>query len=331
KTFLDEFDFVQITVFYINMLQHFFWRDQPVLEGWRRIDNHLGDLMNRGCRIALLSDHGCGRIERVFNINAWLMEMGYLHLKRDDLRDHMPVGLKRLLSIMRRDKVLRNLVSKWVPKGLIRKIGLFQDELRGTLKFQMIDWDRTVAFASGQGPLYLNPGSSRYHKGLQDELAEALSGIRDPQGGLAPIRKVYRREQIYTGDYTHLGPDLVAEQSEGYYINGRVGRSAFFENPDRWKAENRREGIFLLYGEGIEPGHKEETRIVDIAPTLLQWHGVPVPSDMDGSVLSRFFSYPALDHAQTALPLVDTREHSENLDADEEIIRRQLINLGYME
>ncbi|MDD5207397.1 MAG: alkaline phosphatase family protein, partial [Desulfobacterales bacterium] len=38
KTFLDEFDFVQITVFYINMLQHFFWRDQPVLEGWRRID-----------------------------------------------------------------------------------------------------------------------------------------------------------------------------------------------------------------------------------------------------------------------------------------------------
>jgi predicted AlkP superfamily phosphohydrolase/phosphomutase len=76
KAYLEEVDFLQITIFYINALQHFFYRGEDVKKGWSRIDENIGYFLDKGCNIALLSDHGCGRIDRVFNINTWLQSNG---------------------------------------------------------------------------------------------------------------------------------------------------------------------------------------------------------------------------------------------------------------
>jgi predicted AlkP superfamily phosphohydrolase/phosphomutase len=334
KYLMDRVDFLQITVFYINMLQHFFWKDDPVLEGWRRIDRHLGDFMARDCRLVLLSDHGCCRIDRIFNINAWLVEKGYLVLMKDFSSDRVPIGLKRLISRLRRNPALRSRVRRWLPPQLLNRIGLLQEELRGSLKFQMIDWDQTVAFASGQGPVYLNPGSPRFRSGLDEELADRLESLRDPSIDRPPVLRVHRRDEVYRGDYLYRAPDLVAEQNEGFYINGRVGKTILFEPTDLWQAENSRLGIFLMYGPGVAPGFKGETKITDIAPTLLRWHGLPVPADMDGLARSRFFENAfSLQEKQISPPGLEQRpaQTFENSDDDEEIIRRQLINLGYME
>ncbi|MFC1868217.1 alkaline phosphatase family protein [Thermodesulfobacteriota bacterium] len=333
KALLDRVDFLQITIFYINMLQHFFWREEPVLEGWKRIDKHLGDLMQLNCRLVLLSDHGCIRSDRIFNINAWLASEGYLVLQKKFASSRVPMAVKRLVSRLRRNPNLRNRVRRWLPLGLMNRVGLLQEELRGSLKFQMIDWDHTVAFASGQGPIYLNPESYRYRPGLAGELAHRLESLRDPSTDKPPILRVFHRDEVYKGDYLNQAPDLVAEQNEGYYINGRVGRTRLFESPDLWQAENCRFGIFLMYGPDISPGFKGETKITDIAPTMLHWHGLPVPWDMDGSVLKTFFQ----PHSHAASESVQYREAGQTAtehdtgDADEEIIRQQLINLGYME
>jgi hypothetical protein len=55
--------------------------------------------------------------------------------------------------------------------------------------------------------------------------------------------------------------------------------------------ENAPDGVIFLYGRGILPGNMAERfRLVDIAPTLLYFLGLPVGRDMDGVVQSGIFS-----------------------------------------
>jgi len=54
--------------------------------------------------------------------------------------------------------------------------------------------------------------------------------------------------------------------------------------------ENAPEGVILFYGKGISRGKNiEGMRIIDIAPTLLYYLGLPVGRDMDGIVKSSVF------------------------------------------
>ncbi len=333
RELLDEVDFLQITVFYINMLQHFYWRDPLVLDAWKGIDRQLGRLMELECNLVLLSDHGCHRIHRVFNINRWLEENGFLSLRKDPVAGRLPEGVRRLASRMGRNRVLRNSLVRWAPEGLVKGLARVQDQQKGTLKFRMIDWDRTTAFASGQGPLYLNPSASESSEALLKELCDRLPRVRDPETGECPFTRIHRSEEIYNGPYLTEGPDLVLEQNDGFFINGRVGSRAVFESTDRWKAENHREGIFLLYGKDVAPGPKGETSILDIAPTLLHWLGQSVPLDMDGTVQTGFFEKgsPTASTPVSFRRPKDTRSGEEPDDADEDAVRRQLIQLGYME
>lgn len=51
------------------------------------------------------------------------------------------------------------------------------------------------------------------------------------------------------------------------------------------------DGVFLLYGEGIQPGALlTGARLVDVAPTLLYALGLPVAQDLDGQVLRAAFA-----------------------------------------
>lgn len=71
-------DFLHMTVFYIMVLQHYFWTEEPVLRAWKRIDGHLEQFMDEGHDILLMSDHGTDYVDSVFYINVWLEQNGYL-------------------------------------------------------------------------------------------------------------------------------------------------------------------------------------------------------------------------------------------------------------
>ena len=56
-------DFLHITIFYINVLQHFCYQGQATKEGWKLIDKNLGRLIetasSQDYNLFLMSDHGC--------------------------------------------------------------------------------------------------------------------------------------------------------------------------------------------------------------------------------------------------------------------------------
>jgi arylsulfatase A-like enzyme len=56
---------------------------------------------------------------------------------------------------------------------------------------------------------------------------------------------------------------------------------------------HRMDGIFLAYGQAIQPGAlAEKAQIVDLAPTILYLMGEPVPEHMDGVALDEILRGP---------------------------------------
>ena len=56
------------------------------------------------------------------------------------------------------------------------------------------------------------------YKALQDEMAAELLKITDPDTGLPVMGAVYRRDDIYKGEYLQGAPDLQAGFNDGYRV-----------------------------------------------------------------------------------------------------------------
>ncbi|MEF8784283.1 MAG: alkaline phosphatase family protein, partial [Haloarculaceae archaeon] len=54
----EELDFTHVTLFYLNVLHHFFWDDEPVLRAWKLVDEWLGELAELEGNLVVMSDHG---------------------------------------------------------------------------------------------------------------------------------------------------------------------------------------------------------------------------------------------------------------------------------
>ena len=287
-------DFFMEATFHINMLHHFLWDSPETRRGWEVIDKHIGELLETGANLILMSDHGSNRIDAVFNINTWLQKQGYLKLRRSigDFLYRLGVNQRRLLKVvsaLRLTGVLQR-VTHVIPAKLYRSIPSESGEIRREAKTGKVDWERSRAFASGQGPVYLNPKNPN-NSALRTEIKQKLETLTAPVTGNKVIDRVYTREEIYHGKYLKEAPDLVVDQAKGVHIPGGIGQREIYGSSKRWKAENKKTGLFAAYGPDIkQAGKVESVSILDLAPTILHMMGMPIPYDMDGRVLEGIFA-----------------------------------------
>jgi predicted AlkP superfamily phosphohydrolase/phosphomutase len=319
KHLLEEYnvEFTQITTFYINMLQHFFWNDECTLEAWKIIDDHVGDLYDSETNLVLMSDHGSTSVDTVFHINTWLEEQGYLTLddKAANLLYNLGVNQERLIELATKFGI-REFAEGITPEFLLRKIPDEQGTLNRENKTDIIDWENTTALASGQGPVYLalEPENPRYNA-VRREVKDKLESLTDPSG--RPIAKNVRYgTDIYSGEFTPEGPDLCINQTDGIHIAGGVGRNKIFSNPtdEGWKGENKRHGLFAATGPDFGVGEINYLSILDIAPTILHLYNMAIPSDIDGEVRQDIFA----DESQ---PRLRPTRHTRSNRKQEEIRR----------
>jgi predicted AlkP superfamily phosphohydrolase/phosphomutase len=255
-----------------DRLHHGFWRfsdpehrlhepgnpfEDAMLEYYRRLDRKIARLLrfaDEDTAVLVVSDHGAKRIDGGICVNEWLRREGYLRLKDE------PEAPTRLTP-------------------------------------EMVDWPRTTAWGEGgyYCRLFLNV-AGREPQGtvapgdferVRDELKAKLEALGDDEG--RPIGTVaYRPEELYT-ERQGVPPDLLVYFGDLYWRSiGLVGTDGVhvFENdtgPD--DANHAPEGLYLLAGDGIEPGPGEERELRDIAPTLLTLLGEPVPAEMEGRSL----------------------------------------------
>ncbi|MFH1539950.1 MAG: alkaline phosphatase family protein [bacterium] len=248
-----------------DALQHMFWRrpdrdgggayDGILRELYRDMDGVLGRVMektNEKTVLIVMSDHGFASFRRGVNLNTWLMKNGYLALN----------------------------------EGNTTERDFFQD----------VDWSKTRAFAVGLGGIFLNM-KGREAKGtvvpseagpLKKEISEKLLELKDDGTGRAAVRNVYDTAEIHHGPYRENAPDLLVGYEDGYRaswesVTGKVMKDVFSDNERHWCGDHCIDpplvpGIFFC-NRKIE---REKPRIMDIAPSVLNLFGVPIPDIMNG-------------------------------------------------
>jgi predicted AlkP superfamily phosphohydrolase/phosphomutase len=317
---------------------------------YRRLDEAVGALraLAPDASVLIVSDHGFGGAgDKAVYINRRLAECGLLRFRRRGITTVGADAAKRL--------ALR------LPAGLqeraFRLAGPWAGALESRSRFAGIDWAGTRAFSEEQNT---NPGvwinaqrgepqgtlPPDEYESTCDAAIEALTTWRDPVTGQAVVTRARRREDVYQGPYVADAPDIVVEFAldggYSYAVQGSGGRPGpsvrVLDRSEHLGAKgqgmngtHRPEGVLLLAGPGVRSGIQlHGARIIDVAPTALHLLGLPVPSYMDGRVLTEALT---VDRPVTYVdvPLPEAGGRTPYSPAEEAVVDARLRALGYRE
>ena len=331
-----DHEFIHMSIFYINMLQHFYYDHEVVRETWEVIDNRVGDLLSADeiDNIFIMSDHGSNQVETWFRINSWLEQEGYLVRER---------GVSDILSIIgltrsRVRSLLGTLGIEWwarqlVPERFQRLLPDSEGIVDRSAKAELLDWDESKAVASGQGPVYVLSSDPDERATIRDELIDKLSGLRSPDGTVV-VENAHRSEEIYDGPHVDTGPDLILDQGVGVHIDGGIGSETVFDEPRKWNGENTMRGVFMAHGSDISNTFdRKKIHITDIGPTILHLHDCAIPEQMDGEILTDIFA--AGSSAAQRIPDISSETQptitNQTVTHENSDVSDRLESLGYLE
>ncbi|MFQ5940566.1 MAG: alkaline phosphatase family protein [Nitrososphaerales archaeon] len=284
-----------------DKLQHFYWFDESYIrKHYMFIDRCLKDFLDiasaEEAQICIVSDHGFGPLNKALYINTWLSKIGLQKIKRNDMLSFMTkLGLTRsqLIWLLRRMKLYNTAYNFAKRFTNFTEMALFFDK--------PIDFENSLAYSEAEG-IYINKklAKERYHE-VREQIITELHKIIDD--GLPIVEKVFRREEVVWGPYTDRASDLFVILREGYIF--RYWSDAESKNDGQEIKEakglkgetaetggHRPEGIFAAYGPGIRKNVTLNRFIHtwDVVPTILHLLELPIPSYIDGRVLSELFS-----------------------------------------
>lgn len=332
-------DFIHLTLYYINVLQHHLWDHPLVLEAWRLIDRNMAEIQARlpDWNLLFMVDHGTNRVTTQFNISTWMEQEGYLVLHKNSVRNWLPkIGLTR--------ERIANLaaalgIKDWLKSRLGMEARSFIPSKEGIVghagRARLINWEKSQAIPSGQGPIYINPAMSMPDQvRIRNEIKQKLLNLRDDFGNPVAL-EVFEKSEIYSGSHLGEAPDLIIDQADGIHISASIGFVEPFQRPSKWLAENHKHGLFAALGPDMVPGKlPSRIRITDIAPTILHLYGLPVAQEMDGNVLCQILSPQSEAYQRSIRYLKDTgdvsRTTGNNRQCDADDIARRLADLGYL-
>jgi predicted AlkP superfamily phosphohydrolase/phosphomutase len=283
ETFRDlledhEVEVAHLTIFYINVLQHYLWRDDVTKRAWQVIDEHVGAVREAypDATLFLLSDHGCDAIETMFYANSWLEREGLLETVggASSVFDRLGVN-KRAVSAAASRLGLREVVARITPEFLKRVVPEDEEGAKREQKLDRVEWTGTRAIASGQGLVYTTDDDAN------ETVRERLAALDSDITGDPIARGVYRSDEVYEGPYVEAAPDVVFDQTPGVHTSGAIGDNPVFESVSHWSAENVRTGLFLAHGPDVDGTVEGPVPITAVAPTVLHSVGAPVPTDVD--------------------------------------------------
>jgi predicted AlkP superfamily phosphohydrolase/phosphomutase len=345
-----------------DRVQHYFWPADlskidspdwnPIRSVYRQIDDFFGralSLVDENTTVLVVSDHGFGPLPAAKRgLNQLFAELGLLRFRQSGagiksraLKNLLLSG-RRLLPYSLQDRLARSL-----PALHLRAVN--------ELSYSIIDWSETKVYASPQGGrVWINlegrkPDAvvpqSEYDR-LRQQVRGILSSLTDPLTGRRIVRAAHNREDIFHGPDLEQSADIVIEWDYGVIkdsLSYRDGGRSIIVSPrkdnrrgNRWKGSHRPEGILIACGPHVKQGMSVADAVIyDIAPTVLYLHGLAVPDDMDGRVLTGIFTEASLQNrpVQRCEPS-SAGEQKERAPLDAQEARRleeRLRGLGYIE
>jgi len=323
---IKDWDFLMYVIYSTDHLSHLFWKyidrthpyyeekqelSEAILRYYKSLDVMLNRIVrlceSKGTFLFLVSDHGHGPLRKRVNLNRWLQLQGYLSVRVESKNLHKSISeivkLKILSSSFVRSKLIHKLFRKFSKIKCFIKLFL---STKLSVSSGAIDWAHTVAYFSGYNGININlkgrepkgiVNLKNYEK-LRNELINKLKTLKDPETNKNVVQRVWKREEIYHGEFVDRLPDILIEytnvseyESVFTFSDTIIRRELFYrpEDPPVCSAHTYN-GILLVYGPEIKKGEKIwGAKIYDIVPTVLHIFGLPIPNDIDGRVLMEIF------------------------------------------
>lgn len=223
---------------------------------YQRMDDNLKRAMAKvdsSTMVMVMSDHGFAPFLREFNLSTWLVEQGYT-------------------AVTDKQKIYD---SKF---------------------YNYVDWANTKAYALGINGLYLNLKGREKRgslppadaKRIKAELIAKLEQVVDPKTGRKAILKAYDANDIYSGPFLDLAPDILVGYDSGYRssdesVLGQFPREIFADRTNKWAADH-------CMDPRVVPGtlltnwrcNSSDPGLWDLAPSIISAFGLPVPKAMTG-------------------------------------------------
>ncbi len=282
-----------------------------IVEYFTAVDAQIGKLRERldeDTTLVIMSDHGFGPIHQTIDLNVWLLDQGYIHIKKSAVSRlrfrawkmgfTYEVLLRFLLKLLRFGLRLPDLS----PADTVNMVR--DNSLNPLLSLNDVDWTRTQAYSTmGMGQIVINVegrdarGSVKQgaeYRRIRDEIVCRLGEMRDPATGRPIGGKVYTKEEIYHGPYLDEAPDItflpLENNTMASALMGFTTRQWIVDNPFLF-GNHRMDGMLIAYGKNIRRGHAaKDAHLIDLAPTVLHLMGEKIPKDMDGKVLTQIFT-----------------------------------------
>ncbi len=257
-------------------------KDGPVAKQvrgiYQQLDEGLARLLERtddDDLVVFMSDHGHQACTRTCTMDRILQNLGYLEFGRGSFAFNL---------------------IRWGPGRRIarRLYDIFKLHGKISIPASPIEWSKTRAYTSvvstGEG-VSVNlkgrePGGivdPKDYEKVRDEVAASLSAFRDPETGDAPISKIYRKEEVLSGKFLDIAPDLLLVPAPFYSLTHAKG---MVEAADWLSGDHRLEGVVVATGPEVTPGPLSETaELIDLGPTSMAALGVPTAVPRDGKVL----------------------------------------------
>jgi predicted AlkP superfamily phosphohydrolase/phosphomutase len=308
--------------------------------------------------ILLMSDHGHGPVRNFLYVNNFLAQRGFLKFKPNLAsqlkRAAFQLGLTprfayNIALALGLGKLRRTLDKRRGGRGLLKRF---------FLSFSDVDWSRTRAYSIGYiGEVHINlrgrephgivaPGEE--YERVRDDVIASLRELklrpeqtlskqseskRESKDGAPLVEHIWKKEEIYHGAHLADAPDILFLPRNLETIafgDFEFGSNKVIEKSFGVSSSHRMNGIFIASGAGVKnAGEFRGAQIIDLAPTILHLMGLPVPTDMDGRVLTealadaRDVEYGGTSEARAAT----TDGYSE--EEEKEVIER-LADLGYI-
>lgn len=317
----DEADFVHLTLYVTDTVQHTEWDSPVTKEFWEGVDAELGRFVDRlgdDWNVILMSDHGFGPSTGRFYLNTWLEQEGYMEysdsLDFGDVAGALGLDYQTVYSTLQRlrlDDVVRTVFPSELLVRLARQMP-GNRKLEGTQ--DKIDWDSDA--------IALAPLVYTKSRAIAEEIREDLLAVTDDDGNRV-IDDVHFGEDLYPDADVRV-PDLIIDHTD-YVISDIVKEGTVFEYDLEGDliAHHRRNGIVAAAGPDVEATSLEGARLFDIAPTVLDGFGVDVPDDMRGRSLG-------LLGGEGRRTSTSVDRDTERVVEHDEAVEQKLADLGYL-
>ncbi|MBU0979999.1 MAG: alkaline phosphatase family protein [Nanoarchaeota archaeon] len=252
-----------------DRVQHVFW-DEKVLEEstpgidinpavekyWERKDEFLGkvlDQIDEATLLLVLSDHGFTSFERSVSLNTWLVQEGFMKAEIDE----------------------------------------------DAIFFETVDWSQTQAYALGFNSIYINQKGREPEGIVQNKelviqkIIAKLEGLKDEKTRQKVVNRAYPASEVWSGPYMKNGPDIIVGFNPGYRASwqtavGKFSKEVIEDNDKAWDGDHLVDPKFvpgvLFSNQELKTDTAGQT---DIAPTVLDALGLPIPEEMEGQSLIR--------------------------------------------